>query len=105
MKLSPAVLHGAATTFLAITLLVFSESHLFSIFFNIISLTVVLGLYHGLFYLPTMLVLIGADKEQTINDDEDTQDAKEKCSNNGTDNLSFKQDDSGTNVRVNGSTA
>ena len=105
IAISPAVLHGAATTFLAITLLVFSESHLFSIFFNIISLTVVLGLYHGLFYLPTMLVLIGADKEQTINDDEDTQDAKEKCSNNGTDNLSFKQDDSGTNVRVNGSTA
>ena len=107
ISISPAVLHGAATTFLAITLLVFSESHLFSIFFNIISLTVVLGLFHGLFYLPTMLILFGADNttEKKTNHHENIQDNKEKCSNKGSDNLSFKQDDLGASLEVTGSAA
>ena len=60
-SISPAVVHGGMTTFLALIPLVSSQSHVFDYFFTIISLTVLFGLFHGLLFLPVMLALIGSD--------------------------------------------
>jgi predicted RND superfamily exporter protein len=65
---SPAILHGGITTFLALVFLSLSESHIFVIFFKIVSMTVVFGLFHGLLYLPVMLMIFGSSR---IDDDDD----------------------------------
>ena len=87
--ISPAIVHGGVSTFLAITPLAFSQSHAFSTFFNMISLMVVFGLFHGLFYLPAMLSLFGGDRSETMH-----AATKEECTNNnlkGFDNPDFKK--------------
>ena len=68
IAIGPAILHGGITTFLALIFLAFSQSHTFVTFFRIVSMTVVLGLFHGLFFLPVMLILFGSDN---VDDDPD----------------------------------
>lgn len=54
-----AVLNGALSTFLAVFVLLFSSSYVFSILSKQFALTVGLGLLHGLVALPVMLVVMG----------------------------------------------
>ena len=54
-----AVLNGAATTFLAVVVLLFSSSYVFQILSQQFALTVVLGVAHGLILLPVLLSLMG----------------------------------------------
>ncbi|TRY67571.1 hypothetical protein TCAL_07821 [Tigriopus californicus] len=69
VSMGPAILNGGITTFLALVLLGFSESHAFITFFKVFLLTVVFGLFHGLVYLPVVLSIMGP---LTSHDDSDT---------------------------------
>merc|ERR1719331_3618372 len=96
VSISPAILHGGVTTFLALILLAFSESYPFITFFKIISLTVVFGLYHGLVFLPVMLILFGTDdteqKEESEENTENTDNSEEYNSvAKGKDNPVFRE--------------
>ena len=83
IAMGPAILHGGITTFLALIFLAFSESHVFVTFFNIVSMTVVFGLFHGLFFLPVMLILFGTDN---VDDDDDRDEVENSdCSTVGSD--------------------
>ena len=96
IAISPAILHGGVTTFLALILLAFSESYPFITFFKIISLTVVFGLFHGLVFLPVMLMLFGTDKAgQKEESEENTENTDNSAEYNvkGTDNPVFKEAD------------
>lgn len=55
-----AVVSGAFTTFLAVSVLLFSSSYVFKILSTQFALTVALGIMHGLFLLPVMLSLVGS---------------------------------------------
>jgi len=54
-----AVLNGAATTFLAVVVLLFSKSYVFQTLSLQFALTVILGALHGLILLPVLLSLLG----------------------------------------------
>jgi len=54
-----AVLNGAATTFLAVVVLLFSTSYVFQTLSLQFALTVILGAVHGLILLPVLLSLMG----------------------------------------------
>jgi len=54
-----AVLSGAISTFLAVVVLLFSSSYVFVVLSKQFALTVVLGVIHGLVFLPVMLSLVG----------------------------------------------
>ena len=53
--MGPAVINGGITTFLAVILLCDSKSHAFITFFKVFFLTVVLGLFHAIVFLPILL--------------------------------------------------
>jgi len=54
-----AVLNGATSTFLAVAVLLFSSSYVFSVLSKQFALTVGLGILHGLVLLPVLLSLFG----------------------------------------------
>jgi len=54
-----AVINGGLSTFLAVMLLAGSQSYVFRVIFQQFFLTVVLGLGHGLIFLPVMLAICG----------------------------------------------
>ncbi|XP_011500202.1 PREDICTED: patched domain-containing protein 3-like [Ceratosolen solmsi marchali] len=54
-----AVLFGAGSTLLALSLLSFSRAYVFRAFFKIFLLVIVFGLWHGLLLLPVVLSTIG----------------------------------------------
>merc|ERR1719510_785763 len=58
--MGPAIVNGGMTTFLAVTPLFFSESHVFQTFFKVFFLTVIFGLFHGIILLPVILSWIGS---------------------------------------------
>ena len=62
VSISPAILQGGMTTFLALIFLCNSMSKHFLTFFKITSMTVLFGLFHGLCFLPSMLLLLGNDR-------------------------------------------
>ena len=102
LYIGPAILHGGTSTLLALSLLAFAESHIFKVFFKIVSLTVVLGLFHGLIFLPIMLILFGndnkSDTESTSPDNIATnRNADDKCvSLSGIGNPDFQADEQST---------
>ena len=61
ISISPAVLHGGISTILALTPTAFARSYAFITSFKLLTLTVICGLFHGLLYLPVMLMLLGTD--------------------------------------------
>ena len=69
INISPAILQGGMTTFLALIFLCNSRSNLFITFFKINSMIVIFGLFHGLLFLPSILLFFGSDSV----DDEDEQ--------------------------------
>ena len=84
VTISPAVLHGGVTTFLSLVFLASSESYCFITFFKIMSAIVILGLFHGLLFLPSMLSFsCGGNVHRTT-------DLEKELSNNGKDNSDFK---------------
>jgi hypothetical protein len=66
--LSPAVLHGGVTTFLALVFISYSDSHVMLTFFKIVSMIVLFGLFHGLLFLPSMLMICGSNRFEDEND-------------------------------------
>jgi predicted RND superfamily exporter protein len=67
-----AVLSGGTSTFLAVVVLLFSDSYVFFVLSRQFCLTVVLGLAHGLILLPVMLSLYGPkpfSAAETFDDD------------------------------------
>lgn len=71
-----AVVYGAGSTLLALSLLATSEAYVFRSFFKIFVLVVVFGLWHGLIFLPVVLSTIGPralrdeDNETTTRDNQ-----------------------------------
>nr|KAG5713846.1 hypothetical protein BaRGS_024473 [Batillaria attramentaria] len=65
------ILNGAVSTLLGVILLVFSDSYIFTSFFNIMFLVIVFGMLHAVFFLPLVLSLVGpqsqTSSEQTSN--------------------------------------
>lgn len=57
----PAVTHGAASTFLAFSLLGMSTSHVFLSFFKIFTPSVAFGYFYGIAFLPVVLSYIGPE--------------------------------------------
>lgn len=54
-----AVTYGAGSTLLALSMLSFSTSYVFTAFFRIFLLVITFGLWHGLFFLPVIFTIIG----------------------------------------------
>jgi len=63
-EIGPAVMSGGFSTFLAFLPLCASTSFVFETFFKIFFLVCVIGLYHGLIYLPVMMSLLGPSPYQ-----------------------------------------
>merc|ERR1712232_122991 len=69
-----AVLSGATSTFLAVVVLLFSKSYVFTTLSKQFALTVGLGVCHGLILLPVLLSLLGPqafDNAEMPEEDED----------------------------------
>jgi len=69
-EISPAVFHGGFSTLLAFLLLAASESYVFITFFKVFFMTVLFGMFHGLFFLPVALSLIGPNPYAAHYDDD-----------------------------------
>ena len=54
-EMGPAVLNGGLSTLIAVVVLSGSDSHVFQAFFKIFFLMIVIGLFHGLVFLPVVL--------------------------------------------------
>lgn len=63
-NIGPAVYSGGISTLLALTMLAFSESYVFTSFFKIFLLVVLFGLFYGTMFLPVLLSLIGPEPYQ-----------------------------------------
>jgi len=74
--IGPAVLNGGISTFIALILLVTSDSHVFSSFFRIFLLVIIFGLFHGLIFLPVILSLIGSEPYNHYEEKEKVSDEK-----------------------------
>ncbi len=59
--IGPAILNGGTTTCLALLLLAFSNSYGFIAMFRIFFLSVAFGLFHGLAFLPVLLMTFGGN--------------------------------------------
>ena len=105
VSISPAVIHGGISTFLAVIPIGgFTQSHASITFFRMVSLTVFFGLYHGLLFLPVLLTFFGTDTTEKediqmgVNpkstSDRTWSDQSEEVNNscNGTDNPSYETD-------------
>uniref|UniRef100_A0A7S1FIA0 SSD domain-containing protein n=1 Tax=Noctiluca scintillans TaxID=2966 RepID=A0A7S1FIA0_NOCSC len=64
-EIGTAVMHGGITTFLSVLPLAFSQSYVFFLLFLTCFLTVLLGLFHGVFFLPAMLFFVGPAPYET----------------------------------------
>jgi hypothetical protein len=67
LKMGPAIVNGGITTFLALLLLGFSQSHVFITFFKVFLLTVAFGLFHGVVFFPVLLSLCTPDNDNALN--------------------------------------
>ena len=57
------------TTFLALIVLADSTSHAFLTFFKVFFLTVVIGMFHGVVFLPVLLSCIGGQNAKHLPND------------------------------------
>jgi predicted RND superfamily exporter protein len=73
--LGVSVLHGAASTFLAIVVLAASQSYIFRVFFKSFFGIVVFGFSHGLILLPVILSWVGVASNVTEEDSDKQGDA------------------------------
>ena len=89
LSISPAILHGGASTVLALVPIAFSQTHGFVVMFRLVSLIVLFGLFHGLLLLPVLLSLLGPDY---VAKDEENVNRETAAARNGIDNPDFKSD-------------
>ena len=75
ISISPAIIHGGISTFLALVPIAFSKTYVFLTFFKLLSLTVFLGLFHGLLYQTVMLELFGTNNLNEANQEKEKQGA------------------------------
>ena len=97
VSISPAILHGGVSTVLALVPIAFSRTYGFIILFRLVSLIVLFGLFHGLLFLPVVLMLFGSDNI-AIDDENFTGTAmrgKSSAVQNGVDNPDFKSEEGG----------
>jgi len=64
-EIGTAVVHGGTTTFLSVLPLGMSNSYVFFLLFLTCFFTVLLGLFHGVFFLPAMLFFVGPAPYET----------------------------------------
>ena len=76
ISISPAIIHGGISTFLALVPIAFSKTYVFLTFFKLLSLTVFLGLFHGLLYQTVMLELFGTNNLNEANQEKEKQGAE-----------------------------
>jgi len=57
------VINGAMTTFLSLVIMNTASLEPFVYFFKVFGLMVIFGLFHGLFFLPVMMSLVGSTNE------------------------------------------
>ena len=98
ISISPAVVHGGVSTFLAVIPIgAFSNSHASITFFRTVSFTVLFGLYHGILFLPVVFTFLGADNadDEEIQMDTNTKSTSEQTRNHqsGEVNKSFNSND------------
>ena len=60
-----AVMYGAGSTLLALSLMALSKAYVFQIFFKIFFMVISFGLWHGLMLLPVILSTVGPRNLQT----------------------------------------
>jgi Niemann-Pick C1 protein len=65
-SMGPAIINGGVTTFLALILLGFSQSHVFITFFKVFTLTVAFGLFHGVVFFPVILSIVGPSQQSHL---------------------------------------
>ena len=90
LSISPAILHGGASTVLALVPIAFSQTHGFVVMFRLVSLIVLFGLFHGLLLLPVLLALLGPDN--VAKKEEENVSRETAAAQNGVDNPDFKSD-------------
>jgi len=101
VNLGPAILNGGVTTFLAVIILPFSQSHVFKTFFKIFGLTVLYGVFHGLVFLPALLSTFGPHGKS----DKDTaSDKSSGTSNNNSSPSTSSSSSTGSSPSLNYST-
>lgn len=59
--LGPALTHSGLTTMVALSVLVVAQSYTFQVLFKMLSLTISLGMFHGMIVVPIILYLIGSE--------------------------------------------
>ncbi|KAF5289919.1 hypothetical protein FQA39_LY14928 [Lamprigera yunnana] len=59
VSIGAAVVYGAFSTFIGVSMLAFSQAYTFQVFFKIFSLVVLFGILHGVVLLPVILSFIG----------------------------------------------
>ncbi|KAF5282163.1 hypothetical protein FQR65_LT02860 [Abscondita terminalis] len=59
VSIGAAVLYGAFSTFIGVSMLAFSTAYTFQVFFKIFCLVVLFGVFHGVVLLPVILSFIG----------------------------------------------
>uniref|UniRef100_A0A1Y1JZP0 SSD domain-containing protein n=1 Tax=Photinus pyralis TaxID=7054 RepID=A0A1Y1JZP0_PHOPY len=59
VSIGSAVLYGAFSTFIGVSMLSFSQAYTFQVFFKIFSLVVLFGMFHGVVLLPVILSFVG----------------------------------------------
>ena len=77
-EIGPAVLNGGISTFIALSMLGFSESYVFLSFFKVFSLVIGFGLFHGLVFLPVLLSLVGPSPYSTTAKNLEAEEGDEK---------------------------
>ncbi|KAK5643298.1 hypothetical protein RI129_007143 [Pyrocoelia pectoralis] len=59
VSIGAAVLYGAFSTFIGVSMLSFSQAYTFQVFFKIFALVVLFGMFHGVVLLPVILSFVG----------------------------------------------
>lgn len=67
--LGPPLIHGSASTFLAISCLAFTTSYVFQTFFKMFVLIIIFGQFHGIIAIPILLALFGPSGYYTTEDE------------------------------------
>lgn len=88
-EMGAAIFHGGSTTFVALSFLGLSESMVFIVFFKVFFLTVLVGMFHGLVYLPVMLAVFGSDRLPQQSDKDGAFSKSRNCEKGGIGNPEF----------------